>query len=37
MEIVIDYFDRIIGVNSGKIVFEGRLFELIKEKIEMIY
>ncbi|EGP5493831.1 phosphonate ABC transporter ATP-binding protein [Enterococcus faecium] len=37
VETAIDYSDRIIGVNSGKIVFEGRPYELTKEKIETIY
>ena len=37
VETAIDYSDRIIGVNSGKIVFEGRPSELTKEKIETIY
>lgn len=37
VDVAMKYSDRIIGINSGKILFDGKPSELTKEKIHQIY
>ncbi len=37
VEVAIDYSDRIIGVNSGNVVFSGKPEELTTNQINQIY
>lgn len=37
VDVAMNYSDRIIGINSGKLIFDGRPEELTKEKIHEIY
>lgn len=37
VDVAINYSDRIIGINGGRIVFDGKPSELTKEKVHEIY